>query len=100
MAGVRPRSPRRPGGGRRRYIPKRRVCAFCAHKVKYIDYKEPSHLVRYISERGKIEPRRRSGACAKHQRAVAMAIKRARYLALLPYTEGHIRKSGGVGIKG
>ena len=94
-----PKSSRRPGGGRRRYIPRRKVCAFCANKVRYIDYKDASRLGNYISDRSKIEPRRKSGTCAKHQRALAMAIKRARYLALLPYTPEHIRKSGGVGTK-
>ncbi|HEX77353.1 MAG TPA: 30S ribosomal protein S18 [Dehalococcoidia bacterium] len=86
--------------GRKRYIPRRKVCAFCAEKVKYIDYKDASRLSNYISDRGKIEPRRKSGTCAKHQRALATAIKRARYLALLPYTPEHIRKTGGVGIRG
>lgn len=56
-------------------------------------------LRRYISDRGKIEPRRRSGACARHQRALAAAIKRARFLALLPYTPEHIHRSGGVGAR-
>ena len=56
-------------------------------------------LRRYVSDRGKIEPRRRSGACARHQRALAAAIKRARFLALLPYTPEHIHRSGGVGAR-
>jgi small subunit ribosomal protein S18 len=84
------------GGGR--YVPRRKVCSFCSEKVEVIDYKVPSQLRRYISDRGKIEPRRKTGTCAKHQRALAMAIKRARHLALLPYTAAHIRKTGGVGI--
>ena len=77
-------------------MPKRKFCAFCSDKVEAIDYKEPSKLRRYISGRGKIEPRRRTGTCAKHQRALAVAIKRARHLALLPYVPAYIRKVGGI----
>ncbi len=88
---------RRPG--RSKYIPKRKVCSFCRDKVQHIDYKDPAALRLYISDRGKIAPRRKSGACAKHQRALAVAIKRARHLALLPYVPAHIRKTGGVGLK-
>jgi len=84
---------------RARYIPKRKVCFFCKDKVKTIDYKDPVKLRHYISDRGKIEPRRRSGTCAKHQRLLAMAVKRARYLALLPYVPAHIRETGGVGLR-
>ena len=80
-----------------RYSPKRRVCSFCADKVEEIDYKDPSKLRRYILGGGKIAPRRRTGTCAKHQRAVAVAIKRARHLALLPYTPAHIRNMGDLG---
>ena len=85
-------------GGRPRYTPRRKFCSFCAEKVEVIDYKIPSQLRRHISDRGKIEPRRKTGACAKHQRALAVAVKRARHLALLPYVAAHIRKTGGVGI--
>ena len=85
--------------GTRRYVPKRKVCALCVAKVAVIDYKEPSRLIRYISDRGKIEPRHRTGTCAKHQRALAVAVKRARHLAMLPFTPEHIRKSGGVGSR-
>jgi small subunit ribosomal protein S18 len=85
--------------GRAKYIPKRRVCLFCRDKIEDIDYKDPALLRPYISDRGKITPRRKSGACAKHQRRLAMAIKRARHLALLPYVSAHIRKTGGVGLK-
>jgi small subunit ribosomal protein S18 len=67
-------------------------------KAKSVDYKDTTKLGRYISDRGRIEPRRRSGACAKHQRMVCEAIKRARHLAMLPYTAGHVHNSGGVGI--
>jgi small subunit ribosomal protein S18 len=73
-----------------RYVPKRKSCSFCADKVEMIDYKDPSKLRGYISGRGKIEPRRRTGTCAKHQRALAIAIKRARHLALLPYVPAHL----------
>jgi small subunit ribosomal protein S18 len=85
--------------GRPKYIPKRRVCSFCRDKIENIDYKAPALLKPYISDRGKIAPRRKSGACAKHQRRLAIAIKRARHLALLPYVAAHIRKTGGIGIK-
>mgnify|MGYP002682213664 FL=1 len=65
---------------------KRRVCSFCVDKVEHIDYKDTARLRRYISERGKIMPRRISGNCAKHQRQVTLAIKRSRHVALLPFT--------------
>lgn len=82
------------GRGRGRYIPRRKVCQFCVDKVELIDYKEPARLRRYISDRGKIEPRRKTGTCARHQRALSMALKRARHLALLPFTASHIRDTG------
>ena len=82
-----------------RYVPRRKICSFCKDKVKTIDYKDSVKLRHYISDRGKIEPRRRSGTCAKHQRLLAMAVKRARYLALLPYVPAHIRETGGVGLR-
>lgn len=66
--------------------PKKRVCSFCVDKVESIDYKDVSKLRKYISERGKILPRRISGNCAKHQRQLTLAIKRARNIALLPFT--------------
>ena len=76
----------RPGGRPRgRYAPRRRVCSFCVEHVKTIDYKDVERLRRYVSERAKIEPTRRSGVCAKHQRVLSTAIKRARHLALLPF---------------
>lgn len=65
---------------------KKRVCAYCMDKVETIDYKEISKLKKFVTERGKILPRRISGNCAKHQRALTIAIKRARTVALLPYT--------------
>lgn len=64
---------------------RKKVCVFCADKVAYIDYKDANKLRKFISERGKILPRRVSGACAKHQREVNTAIKRARQAALLPF---------------
>ena len=81
---------------RPRYVPRRKVCAFCANKIKEIDYKDSEKLRGYISDRAKIAPRRRSGTCAKHQRILATAIKRARHLALLPYVPAHMRKVGSV----
>ena len=75
-------SPMRRRGGRRR----RKVCAFCASENKAIDYKDVATLKRYVSERGKILPRRITGTCAKHQRALTVAIKRARHVSLMPYT--------------
>lgn len=66
--------------------PRRRVCSFCVDKVEGIDYKEVNKLRKYITERGKILPRRISGNCAKHQRQVTLAIKRARCIALLRFT--------------
>jgi small subunit ribosomal protein S18 len=66
--------------------PKRKVCSFCAEKATFIDYKDVNRLRRFVTERGKILPRRVSGNCARHQRTLAVAIKRARELALLPYT--------------
>jgi len=65
---------------------RRRVCSFCVDKVETIDYKDTGRLRRYISERGKIIPRRISGNCAKHQRRMTIAVKRARLVALMPFT--------------
>jgi small subunit ribosomal protein S18 len=65
--------------------PRRKVCGFCIDKTTYIDYKNATKLKRYTSDRGKIEPRRKTGTCAKHQRSLATAIKRAREIALLPF---------------
>lgn len=73
-------------GGMRMRKPKRKVCHFCVNKIKSIDYKDISVLRKYISERGKILPRRVSGSCAKHQRALTGAVQRARIIALLPFT--------------
>lgn len=66
---------------------KKKVCYFCSNKIDEIDYKDVKTLQRYVSERGKILPRRVTGACAKHQRKVALAVKRARAVALMPYVD-------------
>jgi small subunit ribosomal protein S18 len=76
------------GGGGGRSFPRRKVCAFCVDGIRHIDYKDVPRLRRFISERGMIEPRRKTGTCAKHQRSLAVAIKRARHLALMSFTEG------------
>ncbi len=86
--------------GRPRYVPSRKVCSFCVDKSKAVDYKDAEKLRGYVSDRGKIAPRRRTGTCAKHQRILATAIKRARHLALLPYVPTHMRKVGSIGIDG
>ena len=65
---------------------RRKVCQFCVDKVEHIDYKDLARLRRFVTERGKILPRRMSGNCAKHQRQLSIAIKRARHIALLPYS--------------
>ena len=83
MAYTKGDSPMRRRGGRRR----RKVCAFCTEADAVIDYKDVNKLKRYISERGKILPRRITGNCAKHQRALTVAIKRARHIALMPYVQ-------------
>jgi small subunit ribosomal protein S18 len=76
-------APKKQWRGRR---PKRKNCQFCVEKAKEIDYKDALKIRRFVTDRGKILPRRVSGNCAKHQRLLAVAIKRARELALLPYT--------------
>jgi len=85
--GDRDERPRR--GGMRR-----RGCEFCIDKINVVDYKDLELLRRYVGDRGKIEPRRKVGVCSRHQRIVAQAIKRARHVALLPYTAEHIRQTG------
>jgi len=82
--------PRRKG----RFAPRRKACSFCVEGVKAIDYKDVGRLRRFLSDRGRIEPRRKLGTCAKHQRALAIALKRARHLALLPYTAEQVRETG------
>jgi len=73
------------GAGRRGFFRRRRVCKFCVEKIDYINYKDVKLLAPFIPERGKIQPRRISGVCATHQRALQTAIKRARQIALVPY---------------
>lgn len=73
------------GAGERRFFAKPKFCQFCADKTLTIDYKKTDLLRRYITEDGKIRPRRQTGACARHQRVVAAAIKQARQIALLPF---------------
>jgi len=80
----------RPERGRGRYQ-RRKFCQFCVDKVEYIDYKDVQLLRRFVSDTGQMDSRRRTGTCARHQRRLTLAIKRARYLALLPYTAEHIR---------
>src|SRR5437660_4971724 len=96
--GARPGPRRRPGefgtGGGRKFTPRRKVCQFCVDKIKEVDYKDLGRLRRFLSERGKIEPRRKTGTCAAHQRSLNVALKRARQLALLPFTAEHIRVTG------
>ncbi len=72
-------------GGRRGFFRRRRVCKFCVEKIDYVNYKDVKLLAPFIPERGKIQPRRISGVCATHQRALQTAIKRARQIALVPY---------------
>jgi len=74
--------PRSRGDDRRG---RRKICRFCADKITYIDYKDVKRLARFVTDRGKIVPRRISGTCAKHQRMLTTSIKRARQMALLPY---------------
>ncbi|MBP7689715.1 MAG: 30S ribosomal protein S18 [Thermoflexales bacterium] len=87
----RPSGPRGSSGGPRgerrggKFAPRPKVCQFCVDKVKSIDYKQADMLRRFVSERGKIRPRRQTGTCARHQRHLTTAIKRARHLAMLPF---------------
>lgn len=99
MAEERQERPREAAAGERRrprgrYGRRRKVCTFCVEHVTAIDYKDVGRLRRFLSDRGRIEPKRRQGTCAKHQRALSQALKRARHLALLPYTAEHIRAMG------
>ena len=94
-------SGRRPTGGggsggaggyrRSNYRSRRRGCPFCADKVKVINWKDVNTLRRFVNDTGDMRPRRKTGTCAKHQRRLARAIKRARVVALLPYTSEHVR---------
>ena len=82
-----------PGGGARRgrprYYSRRKICGFCVDHIEYIDYKDIERFRRYVTDRWKIESRRKTGVCSKHQRALANAIKRARHLALIPFSPDH-----------
>ncbi len=80
------------GGGKRRFMGRQKVCAFCVERSKKIDYKDYDTLRRFLTERAKIRPRRQTGTCAHHQRAIARAIKRARHLALLPFTSSQTQE--------
>jgi small subunit ribosomal protein S18 len=84
-----PRSQGRPSGprrGKRSFVRKRKVCRFCVDKSDFIDYKKSEVLAPFLQERGKILPRRMTGTCARHQRWLAVAIKRAQNIALLPFS--------------
>ena len=89
-ARLRARARKKARKGKKRMFQRRKVCRFCADKKLVLDYKEAKTLRLFISETGKITPRRISGTCAKHQRQLALAIKRARQIALLPYAAKHI----------
>ncbi len=78
------KKPKRDGKRKSNFF-KKRVCRFCMEKAEKIDYKDINRLSKFVTERGKIVPSRASGNCAKHQRKLARAVKRARYIALLPY---------------
>lgn len=80
-------------GGERRFFAKPKFCQFCADKTLTIDYKKTDLLRKYVTEEGKIRPRRQTGACAKHQRVVAAAVKQARHIALLPYTGQQVEET-------
>ena len=83
---VRERAEDEQGGGRRRPMMRRKVCRFCADKEIKIDYKDMKVLTQFVNERGKITPSRITGTCARHQRLLTIAIKRARSIALLPFS--------------
>ena len=91
--GGRPGGGRPGGGGRRggrpRYYRRRKVCSFCVDHIDYIDYKAVDKFRRYVTDRFKIESRRKTGVCSKHQRGLSSAIKRARHIALIPISPDH-----------
>ena len=72
-------------GGGRRYMARPKICQFCADKTIHIDYKSSDMMRRFVTEEGKIRPRRQTGTCARHQRELAVAVKRARHIALVPF---------------
>ena len=91
MTSRRSSGPGGPGGpgarrGRPRYYARRKVCTFCVDHVEHIDYKDVERIRRFLSSRSMIEARRKTGVCSKHQRALSTAIKRARHLAMLPFS--------------
>ena len=84
------RPPRKGGGGgRRQYFRRRKVCKFCEEKIDVIDYKDVRLVSQFVSDRGKILPRRLTGTCSPHQRLLTVAIKRARNLAFIPFAAGY-----------
>ena len=85
-----PREPGGPGGPKRRYV-RKKFCRFCAEKELQLDYKNVYMIKQFISERGKIVPRRISGVCALHQRKLTVEIKKARVVALIPFTATQVR---------
>lgn len=89
---ARPPAPRRFGG-------RRKVCPFCADKEAVLDYKAVGRLRRYVSERARMESGKKTGTCARHQRQVRQAIKRARFMALLPYAADHRRTTGPIAVR-
>jgi len=89
-ARLRARARKKARKGKKRMFQRRKVCRFCADKKLELDYREPKTLRLFISETGKVTPRRISGTCSKHQRSLAVAIKRARQIALLPYAASHM----------
>src|SRR5690606_41013621 len=81
-----PRAPKPSGGGRSGGFSRRKMCRFCADETVQLNYKNVAMLKHFITERGKLVPRRISGNCARHQRALALAVRRARMIALVPFT--------------
>ncbi|MBN1230370.1 MAG: 30S ribosomal protein S18 [Anaerolineales bacterium] len=79
------------GGGGKRFYSRPKVCMFCNDKAKVIDYKNKNMLDDFVTIDGKIRPRRQTGTCAKHQRKIALAVKRARHIALLPFVEERVK---------
>lgn len=79
------------GAGRRRFVRRPHVCQFCTERAKSIDYKQTELLKRYVTEQGRMRSRRETGTCARHQRMLAQAIKRARHIALLPFQAERFR---------
>jgi small subunit ribosomal protein S18 len=78
-------------GGRRRFIRRARVCTFCAEKTTFIDHKQVEMVKRHTAENGRIRSRRETGTCSRHQRMLAIAVKRARHLALVPFRAERVR---------